>query len=48
VAAIPPEMSRSEEFVIWMSSTAMNAPKIVPKTPIHFRASMTQVSGVSR
>ena len=34
---MPPEMSASEELVIWMSSTAMKAPSMVPMTPIHLQ-----------
>ncbi len=32
-----PAMSFNDEFVIWISSTAMNAPNIAPKTASHCR-----------
>ena len=34
---MPPWMSGSEALVIWMSSTAMKAPRIAPKTAIQLR-----------
>jgi hypothetical protein len=37
VAPIAPEMSRSEELVIWISSTAMKAPSMPPSVPIQAR-----------
>src|SRR2546423_15567970 len=37
-------MSRKDEFVIWMSSTAMNAPSMVPNTATHFRKSIVRFS----
>src|SRR5947207_15982146 len=37
-AAMPPWMSFSAAFVIWMSSTAMKAPRIAPKIAIQSRA----------
>ncbi len=38
-AAMPPWMSFSAALVIWMSSTAMKAPRIAPKIAIQSRVS---------
>jgi hypothetical protein len=43
---MPPVMSRREALVIWMSSTAIKAPNIVPNTPTQVRKS-TRCSSAS-
>src|SRR4051812_16205811 len=45
VAPIAPEISRIDELVIWISSTAINAPSIPPSVPIHARVETISSAG---